>query len=152
MRPALEYCSPIFTSAPAGLLDALERVQNRVARLFPSKAHLLDPISHRREVAGLSQMHRIVHGTALPLVRREIKPVPLTNQRTTRGSEFRMGSLMIPRSRTEAHRKSFLQHYIRSWNSRPDELTFELDIGTFKRKINQRLRTVDEDNPQRVSH
>ena len=140
MRPVLEYCSPILTGVPSGLLESLERVQNRAARLFPSKAHLLDPISLRREVAGLSQLHRIVHGTAPPLVRGAIQPVPFTNQRTTRGSESRMGSLATPFSRTEAHRQSFLPHYIRSWNCLPDEQTFNMNLSSFKHEISKWLR------------
>ena len=121
MRPVMEYCSPIFAGAPAGLLDSMERLQRRAARLFPSKAHLLDPISIRREVAGLSQLHRIVHGTAPSMVRNLIKPVPFTNLRTTRGSESGMGILNVPASRTTAHRQSFLPYFVRSWNKLPDD-------------------------------
>ena len=62
----------------------------------------------------ICQLHRIVHGTAPSLVRQQIKPVPFSNLRTTRGSESSMGILQLPSCRTTAHRQSFPPYLVRS--------------------------------------
>ena len=69
VRSRMEYCSPIWSGASTSSLARLDRVQARAAKLIGSEqAFLLPSLAHRRSVAALAAMHRIVHRSA---------PVPL---------------------------------------------------------------------------
>jgi hypothetical protein len=143
IRPILEYGCPVFANAPAGLLSILDRIQDRAARLFPGLARRLDPLSLRRNVAGLCQLHRIIDGTAPVALNRFIRPEFLRVQRVTRGNEaLNLRSLQIRKSRTSAHQNSFLPYYSRIWNQLDNESTFATSTQQFKRLAASRLRSM----------
>ena len=133
IRPIMEYCCPIFVNVPSSTLGLLDRIQNRAARLFPTLREKLDSLALRRDVAGLCQLYRIVHGSAPPLVRNLLKVWPLRVNRSTRSSEACMGSLHPPSCRTAFHQNSFLPYYIKLWNELSDEVLFAKSLDAFKR-------------------
>ena len=139
-RPIFEYCSPITNNTPSTTLQLLEKIQNRAAKLFPSLAHKLDSLTLRRNIAGLSQLYRIVNGTAPQMLLNSICPKPLRSVRTTRQGEASLGALRLPRSRTDFHQKSFLPYYINLWNSLPDSTLFCGSLDAFKRAAASVLR------------
>ena len=141
IRPLLEYCCPLFNNIPIGALQLLDNVQRRAANLFPSMSNLLDSLELRREVAGLSQMYRIVNGSAPQMLLDSLRVEPLRATRLTRQSESSMGSLQPPRSRTTHHQMSFLPFYIRRWNVLPDDVTLCNGLADFKRRVAHHLRT-----------
>jgi hypothetical protein len=61
----MENCCFIWGGAPKSSLSALDRIQNKAAKLLgPSEAVKLQYLSHRRGVSSLCAMHRIVHRSA----------------------------------------------------------------------------------------
>ena len=65
VRSRLEYCSPVWLGAPATSLALLDRVQAKAAKLLGhTEATQLQSLAHRRGVAALCALHRIVHRTA----------------------------------------------------------------------------------------
>ena len=67
VRSRMEYCCPIWMGASASSLALLDRVQAKAAKIIGhAEAIELQSLAHRRGVAALSAMHRIVHHTAPP--------------------------------------------------------------------------------------
>jgi hypothetical protein len=142
IRPNLEYASPIFVNAPRGTLQLLERVQERAALLFPSFSSRLDSMELRRNVAGLSQLFRILDNTAPNSVQRHLKPKFHHVSRTTRHSEsINLKALSISKSRTDHHKTSFIPSYSRLWNQLSDETVFADSLAIFKTRACQQLRS-----------
>jgi hypothetical protein len=141
IRPLLEYSCPVFVNAPAGYLDAMDRIQLRAAKLFPTYSNRLDPLALRRDLAALCQLYRIVDHSAPALVRRLIKFDYLKVQRTTRTSEStNLRALHIPKSRTSFHQRSFLPRTARLWNRLADSTVFADTMAIFKKKACMELR------------
>ena len=144
IRPVMEYGCPVFVNSPPGHLTALDKIQERAARLFPSLACKLDPLGLRREVSGLCQLYRIADGTAPLAVRRSIQPTFAfqSTRRVTRNNEtLTLRAMDEPKSRTTAHQRSYLPHFTRSWNRLSDEETFAPTLKKFKRRIATCLRS-----------
>ena len=141
IRPLMEYASPVFTNASVGCLTVLERIQQRAARLFPSLQHKLDSVRLRRDVAGLSQVYRIVDGTAPAAISNHLKLDFLRVSRTTRSTEStNLRALEIPKSRTEHHKRAFIPYYSRLWNNLSNDTVFADTLGQFKKKASRELR------------
>jgi hypothetical protein len=152
IRPNLEYASPIFVNAPEGTLRVLERVQERAALLFPSFQSRLDSMELRRNVAGLSQLFRILDNTAPNSVQRNLKPKFHHVSRTTRYSEsINLKALSISKSRTQHHQTSFIPFYSRLWNRLSDEAVFTDSLASFKKRACEQLRRLCSDTASRRS-
>jgi hypothetical protein len=144
IRPLLEYCCPVFINAPIGHLAAMDRVQARATRLFPSLSHRLDPLTLRRDLAGLCQLYRIVDHSAPALVRRLLKFDYLKVNRSTRASEStNLRALHIPKSRTTFHQQSFLPRMARLWNRLSDATVFADTMAKFKKQACSELRLME---------
>jgi hypothetical protein len=140
IRPIMEYACPLFVNSSGYALRALDRVEARARRLFPSVN--MDPLSLRRDVAGLCVLYAIVHQHVPTLVQENIPIVPLPVTRTTRLSEStNLAALKIPKSRTVAHNNSFLPYFTRLWNTLANETVFARDSQDFKRRACLELRT-----------
>jgi hypothetical protein len=141
IRPILEYASPLFVNAPDGTLRLLDKIQLRASRLFPTQAHRLDTLLVRRDIAGLSQMFRMVTGRAPTALQRHIPLQYLVVRRTTRASEsINLRALQVPRSRTEHHKRSFLPYYARTWNTLSDNSVWKETLTNFKKSAVGELR------------
>ena len=136
----MEYCSAIWLGAPATSLVQLDKVQARAAKfLGHAEAIELQSLAHRRGVAALCAMHRIVHKTA---------PEPL----------WSLGSPRAPPARacTRAHARYFVlprinattaTYWIRSfipimsvqWNNLPPLVQAEANPRAFKSTVNLSL-------------
>ena len=140
IRPILEYASPLFLNSPGYALKALDRIDLRAKRLFPSVG--TDSLALRRDVAGLCLLYSIVHGNAPTLVLDSIKPIPLPVARSTRFNEAtNLASLKIPRSKTKHHENSFLPYYSRIWNPLSTTTVFSTNLQQFKVQACGELRT-----------
>ena len=64
VRPTIEYCSHIWSSAPKHTLALLESIQKRAIRLVGDErlTETLQPLEHRRLVRDLSLFYRYYHG------------------------------------------------------------------------------------------
>jgi len=147
IRPIMEYCSPVFSNVPAGTLKLLDRIETRACCLFPSKKHLLDRLSLRRDVAGLCVLHSLVHGGAPSLVKNLLAVAPIRPSRITRGSESNLAALQVPKCRTEFYKESYLPKNIRLWNDVDHEVLLELSVKRFKSELVKHLRPTAQIHP-----
>jgi hypothetical protein len=139
IRPIMEYASPLFTNAALYALRALDKIDERARKLFPSIS--IDPIRLRRDVAGLCTLYSIVHQRAPSLVLSSVRPKPLPVSRTTRWTEaMNLGALKIPLSKTESHKLSYLPYYARLWNNLSNEAVFASGPQQFKEHAARELR------------
>ena len=140
IRPLMEYACPLFVSSSEYALAALDKIDARARRLFP--AIPMDTLRLRRDVAGLSMLYSIVQGSVPSLVSQMVEIKPLHVARTTRTNEaVNLAALTVPKTRTAAHGRSFLPHYIRLWNTLGNETVFARSIQDFKRCASRELRS-----------
>lgn len=139
IRPLMEYGSPVFVNAPGYAIAALDRVQRSAHKLFPS--HQLDSLSHRRDIAGLCLLYKICRDTAPTLLCDRMKPANRVPQRSTRQAIHANGcQLVIPKSRSEHHLRSFMPYFTRLWNGLPNIVVQESSLQRFKVAANVELR------------
>ena len=126
VRPILEYASVIWDPHQQQHIHQLESIQRRAARFVAQDYRRTSSVSaiiktlqwpsleKRRQVARLTMLYKIVHGMVeVEELKRELKPLP---ERSRRGHSKQF---VVPRSRTEYHRNSFLPRTIRNWNALP---------------------------------
>ena len=124
VRSVMEYCGPIWENASKTVLSKLDTIQRKACRVIGhdndvcSKVNITS-LEHRRRVSGLSQLHRMISGTAPDGV---VQLLP-SFQEPSRVSRHVLQNhhlqLVIKRSKTEHHRKSFLPRICNLWNSLP---------------------------------
>ena len=96
----MEYACPLFVNSSGYALRALNRVETRARRLFPSVP--MDSLPLRRDVAGLCVLHSIVHQQVPTLVQEDIPTALLPVTRTTRLNEStNLAALKIKNSKIE---------------------------------------------------
>ena len=136
----MEYDCPLFVSSSEYALSALDEIDARARRLFP--AIPMDSLRLRRDVAGVSMLYSMIQGPTLKLVSQMIDIKPLHVARTTRTNEAaNLAALTIPKSRTAAHGRSFLPHYVCLWNTLGNETVFARSVQDFKRSASRELRS-----------
>ena len=98
IRPCMEYCCHVYTSASSCYLDLLDKLQKRICRIVgPSLAASLEPLAHRRNVASLSLSYRYYFGRCSSELA-QLVPLPFSRGRATRYSErLHDFSVTIPR-------------------------------------------------------
>ena len=63
MRPYVEYCCHVWTSAPSCYLELLDKLQKQICRTVgPSLAAFLEPLAHSRNLVSLSLFYRYYFG------------------------------------------------------------------------------------------
>ena len=63
IQPCMEYSCQVWAGAPSYYLELLDKLQKRICRTVgPSLAAPLEPLVHRRHVAGLSLFYRYYFG------------------------------------------------------------------------------------------
>ena len=119
-------------------IDNIEAVQRRTARRITrdfdrtSSATALVaslgliPLKLRRQQDKTVLMYKIMNGLL------DCTPRPGTLQHSTRSSRGQPSKLKVPRSRTEAHLRSFFPSAIRLWNDLPPVATGAASPTAFK--------------------
>ena len=143
IRPQMEYCCHLWAGCSQHALSSLDRIQSRMRGLVGDELFAsLQPLSHRRNVAGLSLFYRYFQGDcseelhSLVPKKREF-PV---HTRFSETCELHPHFLDLPRARTESHSKSFFPRVAAMWNSLPPACfpaAYDLDI--FKFQVNTHL-------------
>ena len=140
IRPIMEYGSPTFINAARYALCALDSVQKRAQKLFPTK--VLDSLELRRNVSGLTVLYSIVNSTAPVLVRQQIPtPLHLFARSTRLEQQINLRQLAIPKSGTLCHQKSFMPYFCRLWNTMPTKVVYAESDQEFKKLACKILRT-----------
>lgn len=122
IRPIMEYSPLVWSSCPPSYLHLLNKIQERARRLIESKRDgnsppiLLQPLQHRRNVAGLCVFYkvhilRVMHLASLRL------PAARSHYNTRGAPRSSLEQLEVPFARTEQYLRSFLPKYSRIWNS-----------------------------------
>ncbi|CAH0397242.1 unnamed protein product [Chilo suppressalis] len=138
VRSCVEYCSHLWDGSAKYLLDALDRLQRRAARIIGDEeaTKKLESLQLRRDVASLSAFYRIYHGECSEELFLLIPP-SLFLRRTTRAGLrcHRLTVATIP-TRTKKFGDSFLCRTIRKWNSLPAHVfPPSYNLGSFKRGV-----------------
>ena len=122
VRSTFEYASPVWNGAPDYVLRSFDKLQDRCQNMFPN--HPLEPLSVRRNVAGLSLVHQAFHGHCPPAAKETILSGGLyASARVTRGSvAAHPYTIRRKTSRTAHHSRSFGPHYTGLWNSLPNNI------------------------------
>ncbi len=146
----LDYCNALLVGLPRCLIDRLQRIQNRAARLITrtqrhqhitpvlKSLHWL-PVSVRIEYKVILYAFKVLSGCAptylVDLVQQKSLP------RSMRSSSYIQ--LMVPKTRTKTYgERSFRYAAARLWNSLPPSMRTLTTVGAFKRKLKTHLFTV----------
>ena len=147
VRSIMEYAPLTWSSCPPSYLNLLDKVQDRAQRLItqrvPPGRHLtpLQPLQHRRDVAGLSAVFKI-HRVRAPHLSSLRQPWAAPHSHVTRDSHTRdQQQLTVPFARTETYLRSFLPRYTRLWNSqvRQTDIHQTAALQAYKSAVNKWL-------------
>ena len=114
----MEYCSHIWAEARSCYLELLDKLQKLICRIVgPSLADSLEPLAHRRNVAGLSLFYRYYFGRCSSELA-ELVPRPFSRGRSTLYSDrLHDFSVTIPRCYKDVYVNSFYPRTAKLWNS-----------------------------------
>ncbi|XP_050704952.1 uncharacterized protein LOC126990373, partial [Eriocheir sinensis] len=119
IRSSLEYACLAWGGAAHRHLAHLNRVQDRAERLIRSSSTAWDPqlqpLQHRRDVAGLTVMFQVQQLRQPHL--QELYQQRRRNLVTTRAVVSAPEQLLQPRSRTWHYQRQFLYTYVGLWNT-----------------------------------
>ena len=144
IRSVMEYSFLSWGGAAKTHLALLDKVQRRAVRLIEDGAtgplHTnLDPLQHRRDVAGLTTFFKVHHEHTSHLQ-------PLRQQqrlavRTTRTVERAPAALMEPQHNTSHYQRQFIYRYCKLWNAYlcVDNDLANNTVQSFKCKVNSWL-------------
>ena len=140
VRSRMEYCSAIWLGAPATSLALLDNVQSKAAKFIGhAQAIELQSLAHRRGVAALCALHRIVHKSA---------PEPLWSLCPPRAPPARANTrsharfFVLPRLNATTPTywiRSFIPLMTVQWNNLPPSVQAEANPRTFKSTVNLSL-------------
>ena len=137
------YCFHVWAGDPSYYFELLDKLQKIICRTIgPSLAASLDPLAHRRNVAGLSLFYNYYFGKCSSELA-QLVPLPFSRERSTRYSDrLHDFSVTIPRCYKDIYVNSFFPRAARLWNSLPTEcfpLTYNLN--GFNSRMNRHLLT-----------
>ena len=137
IRPHLEYCSNLLDSATKKSVQLIEELHSRAVRILGCSDLLKEnilPLTHRRNVGGLSLLYRYFHGHCSSELLGLVPTLQHLGPVTRHGNVMHPLSLSIPRSRTSHHQKSFFPRSARLWNSLPSSVfSINFNLAQFKR-------------------
>ena len=122
VRSVMEYCGPIWQNAPKNVLNKLDAIQRKACRIFGTDLDTcrkmnIHNLEHRRNVSGLSQLHRMVSGAAPNSVVQLLPPFQEPTRISRHVVQNHHFQLNVKRSKTEHHKKSFIPRLANLWNS-----------------------------------
>ena len=144
----MEYAPLTWSSCPSSYLGLLDKVQHRAQHLITSRCTPgqqlppLQPLQHRRNVAGLCATYKI-HREGAPHLTTLRQPWATPHPHVTRDTHKKEQQLIVPFARTETFLRSFLPRYTRLWNSlvRQTNIHHSATLQTFKCAVNVWLCT-----------
>lgn len=139
VRPALEYCSQIWSPYRVKDIKAIEAVQRKFTKRLPGLEHLpycerlsslgLESLAVRRYKLDLMTTYKILFSqTCLNAA----DFYEFHEQLPTRGHRYR---LRTDTARTDTRKHSFINRTVSMWNALPDTVEF-CDVSSFKNSLN----------------
>ena len=146
IRPCIEYCCHLWAGAPASLLNLLDRIQKRVCNLIgPNLSSLLQPLSHRRNVASLSLFYKYFHGHCSQELSSLVPSLRDCNNNTRRVKSQHCYTVTIPRCKSTTYQDSFFPRTGFLWNSLPSSCFPDgFNLCEFKKSVNKHLLTLSD--------
>jgi Reverse transcriptase (RNA-dependent DNA polymerase)/Endonuclease-reverse transcriptase len=138
IRPSMEYCSPVWSSATATALAPLDKIQRNCNRLFPSIR--LDSLAHRRRIADLAVFHRLRSGSDV-LPKSLQLPGPFPRPRNTRQSTGLHDAAVEVPTGNKKYESSFFPRAARLWNALPQCLVQIQEAKLFRQCAHRHLLT-----------
>ena len=138
VRSQLEYCSPLWLGAPATALARLDRIQVRAVRIMGhTEGVKLQSLGHRRGVAALCVMHRLLSRRAPPPLH-SLAPAPIPAGRRISERTLVPPALVAPTTGKPAYwQNSFVPKLTHAWNTLvPPALRLIRDRQHFKKSVN----------------
>ena len=144
IRPSLEYCSHVWSSAPKHTLRLLDSIERRAIRLIGDHelTKNLDSLEHRRQVGDLTLFYRYFHGKCSADLALLIPPRAANSRNTRRTTAAHPYVVKLSTPRTSLFKNSFIWRTSSLWNDLP-EVVFpnEYNLQRFKTNVNRFLRT-----------
>ena len=144
IRPSLEYCSHVWSSAPKHTLRLLDSIQKRAIRLIgdPELTANLESLEHRRRVGDLALFYRYFHGKCSSDLARLIPPRAVHNRSTRRATATHPYAVQLSTPRTSLFKDSFIWRTSSLWNDLPGVVfPSEYNLQRFKSNVNRYYRT-----------
>ncbi len=136
---------PFISPAAKPKLEIHDRLQNKALVSIPPNLYAelgIQPLSHRRRVAGLTVFKKI-QCSLLPHPLDSLKLPLQTARRSTRQSCTQCpNTVIIPKSRTSQHQRSFIPSCARLWNSLPASVVVAQSAQSFKSRIHNMLMNM----------
>lgn len=147
VRTHLEYCQEVWSPYKKGMINALEKVQQRATKMVKSlhglsyedrlKELKLPTLKHRRLRGDIIIMYKVTHG----LLRTSIGiPYSMTN-RNLRGHPFK---LEPARFSTKARRHFLTNRIVEEWNRLPVHVVTAPTLNSFKGRLDNHWSNVKD--------
>lgn len=158
IRSRMEYCSPLWTGAgSAAQLSKLDAVQAKAIKSFgQEEGSKLQSLSHRRGVAGLCAMHRLVHNTAPEAVsdlcpaRASASAPAAPRGRRSCASKYTSNpnsNFLVPPKETSTSplywQRSFIPLFTKEFNALPPAIQSITSLKSFKQKVNNSVTFIN---------
>ena len=143
IQPHIDYCSTVWDGLGSTLLDKIQKLQNRAARIvtqsnyYTSASSLLeelgwDKVSTRWKKQKAILMFKTLNNSA---------PEYLRNLFTDRNTHYSLrnaeGKLNLPRPRTDYMKQSFSYCGAHLWNNLPESIRTIKSLKNFKKAIQE---------------
>ena len=143
VEPYFTYCCIVWDSIGETLVDSLQKLQNRAARVIAGASYSKHSVDIRHELGWLSLSEMRQHHMALMMFKVNYGLCPsylsdIFDVNTSRLSYDLRSSgmnLIVPKARTNYFRNNFASAGAKLWNSLPSRLKEETSLKQFKTKI-----------------
>ena len=151
VRPTGEYCSAVWDPHTKELIQKVEKIQRRAARMVynnydwkTSVSELIqelqwDSLSDRRKNNRLAILHKAIGGHLAIPVQNYLHPA---QRRTRRSSKH---NYIEYQSRKDSHKYSFIPRTIKDWNDLPESVASIPDPTAFKTALSNQVQEKQVD-------
>ncbi len=141
----LRWFKEVWGTAAKSKLEILDRLQNKALVSIPPNLYAelgIQPLSHRRRVAGLT-VFKTIQCSLLPHPLDSLKlPLQIARRSTRQSCTQHPNTVIIPKSRTSQHQRSFISSCARLWNSLPASVVVAQSAQSFKSRIHNMLMNM----------
>ena len=141
IQPHLDYCSTVWDGLGVTLLDKIQKLQNRAARIITQSSYYTSASSLLEELGWDNVLTRWKKQKAILMFKTLNNRAPeyLRNLFIDRNTHYDLrnagGKLNLPRSRTDYLKRSFSYSGAQLWNNLPESIRTIKSLKNFKKAI-----------------
>ena len=141
IQPHLDYCSTVWDGLGVTLLDKIQKLQNRVARIITQSSYYTSASSILEELGWDNVLTRWKKQKAILMFKTLNNRAPeyLRNLFIDRNTHYDLrnagGKLNLPRPRTDYLKRSFSYSGAQLWNNLPESIRTIKSLKNFKKAI-----------------